>query len=137
MIANAAVVITQQSTCTYVALALHKEVYSQLDINELKRLMPLQNNEGSDRRIATLCRKLIHTLMPVLEAIHKIPWTADKSADGTNKVPGVVGRQPNKGLPVFLSGRKSKFDQLMDSGGELHSRKHPRCGDRVVSRIAL
>ena len=87
MIANAAVVITQQSTCTYVALVLHKEVYSQLDINELKRLMPLQNNEGSARRIATLCRKLIHTLMPVLEAIRKIHRTADKSANGTNKVP--------------------------------------------------
>jgi hypothetical protein len=87
MIANAAVVITQQSTCTYVALALHKEVYSQLDINELKRLMPLQNNGDSARRIATLCQKVIHTPMPVLEAIRKIPRTADKSTIGMNKIP--------------------------------------------------
>jgi len=44
-------------TCTYVALVYTKEVYSQLDINELKRLMPLQNNEGS-AAVSQLCPKV-------------------------------------------------------------------------------
>jgi len=76
MIANASVVITQQSTCTYVALALNKETYSQLDIHELERLMPLQNKGDSARRIAALCNQVIRTPMPVLESMRKIPKTA-------------------------------------------------------------
>jgi len=73
MIANADVVITQQSTCTYVALALEKETYSQLDIRELTRLMPLQNNGDSARRIAALCKEVLYTPMPVLESMRKLP----------------------------------------------------------------
>lgn len=61
MIANASVVITQQSTCTFVAVALGKEVYTKLNIEELKRLMPIQNGGASARRIAKVCARLIHT----------------------------------------------------------------------------
>jgi hypothetical protein len=71
MIANAAVVITQQSTCTFVAVALGKEVYTNLDIQELKRLMPIQNGAVSAQRIAGLCRRLLHTPMPLLQQIRK------------------------------------------------------------------
>lgn len=59
MIANAAVVITQRSTCTFTALALQKEVHSYLDLDQLKALMPLQNNGASARNIALLCSHLL------------------------------------------------------------------------------
>lgn len=71
MIANAQVVITQQSTCTFVAVALGKETHTYLDLNELRRLMPLQNAGSSARQIANLARRLLHTPMPVLEQIRK------------------------------------------------------------------
>lgn len=41
MIANADAVVTQYSSCTYVALALGKETHTQLDIDELRLLMPI------------------------------------------------------------------------------------------------
>jgi hypothetical protein len=69
MIANASVVITQQSTCTFVAVALGKEVYTNLDLQELKRLMPIQNGGMSARRIAGFCRRLVLTPMPLLRQI--------------------------------------------------------------------
>lgn len=60
MIANATVVITQQSTCTFVAVALGKEVYTKLNVEELKRLMPIQNSGTSASHIAKVCVRLIH-----------------------------------------------------------------------------
>lgn len=69
MIANAEIVITQQSTCTYTALALGKQTYSELDLQELSRLMPLQNNGDSARRIAKLCNKVLITPMPVIRTM--------------------------------------------------------------------
>ncbi|MEW5830185.1 MAG: hypothetical protein AB1846_14925 [Chloroflexota bacterium] len=71
MIANASVVITQQSTCTFVALALGKETYTYLDKNELRRLMPIQNGGASAARIATLCKRILHTPMQVLAQVRK------------------------------------------------------------------
>ena len=71
MIANAAVVITQQSTCTFVAVALGKEVHTFLDKGELRRLMPIQNEGTSGHRIATLCKRVLHTPMHVLEQVRK------------------------------------------------------------------
>lgn len=67
MIANAAVVITQQSSCTFVAVGLGKEVHTNLDIKELKRLMPIQNSGMSAHYIANICRRVLHTPMPVLK----------------------------------------------------------------------
>ena len=71
MIANAAVVITQQSTCTFVALALKKETHTFLDKKELNRLMPIQNGGTSAKRIASICQRLLRTPMPVLEQVRK------------------------------------------------------------------
>lgn len=59
MIANCSVLITQFSTVTYIGLALGKEVYSYLDLDELNRLMPLQNGGTSAKRIADECRSLL------------------------------------------------------------------------------
>ncbi|MBL8061916.1 MAG: hypothetical protein JNK32_02780 [Anaerolineales bacterium] len=59
MIANASVVITQQSTSTFVAVALGKETYSNLNLNQLKKLMPAQNGGTSAGQIARLCARLL------------------------------------------------------------------------------
>jgi hypothetical protein len=67
MIANAEIVITQQSTSTFVAVALGKEVYTNLDLIELKRLMPIQNNGSSAANISRLCLRLLH--MPLSQPI--------------------------------------------------------------------
>jgi hypothetical protein len=71
MIANASTVITQQSTCTFVAVALGKEVYTNLDIDELRRLMPIQNRGESAQRIANISRRVLHTPMSVLQQIRR------------------------------------------------------------------
>ncbi|MBK9926821.1 MAG: hypothetical protein IPP66_16235 [Anaerolineales bacterium] len=71
MIANASTVITQQSTCTFVAVALGKEVFTNLDLEELNRLMPIQNNGISSQRIANIAKRVLHTPMPVLQQIRK------------------------------------------------------------------
>ncbi len=71
MIANASSVITQQSTSTYVAVGLGKETHTVLDMDELKRLMPIQNNGDSARRIASICRRVLHTPMPLIERARK------------------------------------------------------------------
>ena len=67
MIANAAVVITQQSSCTFVAVGLGKEVHTNLSLEELRRLMPIQNKGMSAHYIANICRRVLHTPMPVLK----------------------------------------------------------------------
>ncbi len=71
MIANASVVITQQSTCTFVAVALRKETYTYLDKNSLRDLMPIQNGGASARQIASITRHVLHTPMPVLEHVRR------------------------------------------------------------------
>lgn len=60
MIANASVVITQQSTSTFVALALNKEVHTNLDTNNLMKLMPIQNGGTSAAQIANLAMWILH-----------------------------------------------------------------------------
>ncbi len=67
MIANAQTVITQWSSCTFVAMALGKEVYSDLDKEELSQLMPIQNGGTSAVKIAQICRLLMNTPMPLIE----------------------------------------------------------------------
>lgn len=71
MIAKASVVITQQSTCTFAAMALGKEVHTYLDKEELLCLMPIQNGATTGLRIADLCKQVLHTPMPVLNQVRK------------------------------------------------------------------
>ncbi len=71
MIANASTVITQQSTCTFVAVALGKQVFTNLDVDELNSLMPIQNNGTSSKRIANIVKRVLHTPMPVLQQIRR------------------------------------------------------------------
>jgi hypothetical protein len=66
MMLHADAVITQWSTCTFVALALGKEVYSDLDIPQLKKVMPIQNGGRSAENIAQVCQSFLETPLPVL-----------------------------------------------------------------------
>jgi len=59
MIANCDVLITRYSTVVYVGLILGKEVHSDFDINELKRLLPIQNSGRSAFNIAHVGRRLL------------------------------------------------------------------------------
>ena len=59
MIANCDVLITQFSTVVYVGLALGKECHSYFDLEELRRLMPVQNGGTSGANIAQVCRSAL------------------------------------------------------------------------------
>lgn len=56
MIANCCELITQYSTVVYTGIALGKKVHSLFDVEELKRLTPVQNDGMSAKNIAALCR---------------------------------------------------------------------------------
>ena len=71
MIANCDALITQFSSTVYVGIALGKEVHSAYDIEELKRLMPIQNNETSAERIARIGNHLVEVPDATLEEIHQ------------------------------------------------------------------
>ena len=58
MIANCDVLITRFSSTAFVGLALGKETYSDFDIDELRRLMPLQNDSAAFN-IANVCRRVL------------------------------------------------------------------------------
>ena len=59
MIANCDILIAQYSSVSYIGLALGKEVHSYFDRDELKRLLPVQNNGKSSRNIAEVCKELL------------------------------------------------------------------------------
>jgi hypothetical protein len=64
MIANCDVLITQYSSTAFVGLALGKEVHSYFDVEELRRLLPIQNGRAG-RNIAEACRELLAAPEPV------------------------------------------------------------------------
>jgi hypothetical protein len=55
MRANCSELITQYSTVVYTGIALGKKVHSYFDIEELKRLAPIQNGGVSAKNIAQIC----------------------------------------------------------------------------------
>jgi hypothetical protein len=59
MVANCCELITQFSTVVYVGIVLGKKVHSYFDLEELHRLLPVQNNGQSARNIADICRGYI------------------------------------------------------------------------------
>jgi hypothetical protein len=73
MIANCDELITQYSTVVYIGIALGKKVHSYFDVNELRRLSPIQNGGRSADNIAEICRRYIEfkgTREAFLESIH-------------------------------------------------------------------
>jgi hypothetical protein len=73
MIANCSVLITQFSTVTFIGLALGKKVYSYLDLDELRRLMPMQNGGTSAASIAVECNRLLEA--PLWTSALALPHT--------------------------------------------------------------
>jgi len=59
MIANCSELITQYSTVVYVGLALGKKVHSYFNLEELKKLAPVQNGGASAFNIANICRSFL------------------------------------------------------------------------------
>ncbi|MBS1663285.1 MAG: hypothetical protein JST68_19735 [Bacteroidetes bacterium] len=59
MIANCTELITQYSTVVYIGIALGKKVHSFFDVEQLKRLAPIQNGGTSAAVIAGLCRRYV------------------------------------------------------------------------------
>jgi hypothetical protein len=64
MVANCDVLIVQYSTLAYVGLALGKEVHAYADVDELRRLLPLQGGRAA-REIADVCRGLLASEIPL------------------------------------------------------------------------
>src|SRR5262249_23341602 len=58
MIANCDVLITQYSSTAFVGVALGKEVHSYYGLDELRRLLPVQNGRAA-RNIAAVCREVL------------------------------------------------------------------------------
>jgi hypothetical protein len=59
MIANCEILITRFSSVVYVGLALGKQVYSDFNLDELNKLLPIQNGGKSALIIAQIGRKLL------------------------------------------------------------------------------
>lgn len=59
MIANCSELICQYSTLVYVGIVLGKKVHSYFDLEQLRRLAPVQNGGTSAQRIADLCRQYL------------------------------------------------------------------------------
>jgi hypothetical protein len=70
MIANCDVLITKFSTVVYTGLALGKEVYSDFDLDELKKLTPNQNQGTSAKKIAELCLELLREPITKFELVN-------------------------------------------------------------------
>jgi hypothetical protein len=60
MIANCSELITQYSTVVYTGIALGKKVHSWFNLEQLKKLAPLQNGASSAKNIAQICREYIN-----------------------------------------------------------------------------
>jgi hypothetical protein len=62
MIANCDVLLTEWSSTVFVGMALGKEVHTNFDPAEVRRLLPVQNGGTSARNIAGVCRELTGTI---------------------------------------------------------------------------
>jgi CDP-glycerol glycerophosphotransferase (TagB/SpsB family) len=72
MIANCDVLITKYSSVAYVAMEFGKEVHSYFAKEELKKLMPIQNNGTSAERIARIGMHLLESPNASIEEIHEV-----------------------------------------------------------------
>jgi hypothetical protein len=61
MVANCHTLITRYSSVAYVAVALGKEVHSDIPLRQLRRLLPIQNGGRSAADIAAECLKLFES----------------------------------------------------------------------------
>lgn len=71
MIANCDTLVTRYSSVVYIGLALQKKVYSEFDLEYLKKLVPIQNDGTSSDTIAEVGRNLM-AASPALEFEHEL-----------------------------------------------------------------
>ena len=81
LIANCDVLITRFSSTIFPALALGKEVYCDIDIHDVKKLIPIQNNGTSSKYIADVARELIFSQKPVERVKIKNKYFEDMKAE--------------------------------------------------------
>jgi hypothetical protein len=72
MVANCAVLITKYSSLSYVGIVLKKEVISSFDINDLKKITPIQNGGTSAEKIALIGKFLLEKPSWTTEEIHQM-----------------------------------------------------------------
>jgi hypothetical protein len=84
MVANCAVLVVQYSTLAYVGLALGKETHAYADVDELRRLLPLQGGVAA-RNIAEVCRGLLAEVPERLRA-----------AGGARRLPALPPGRPGR-----------------------------------------
>lgn len=77
MIANCDVLITRFSSTIFPALALGKEVYSDIHVHDIKRLTPIQNGGTSAKVIAEVARELLASTKPINRAKEKNKYLED------------------------------------------------------------
>lgn len=87
MIANCDVFITQTSTATFVGLALGKEVHTDLNLEELRRLMPMQNGGKSAASIAKICYRMLDKRSFTLRPAVNRPWRALTGQNAADAAP--------------------------------------------------
>jgi hypothetical protein len=86
MVANASVVICQYSTLAFVGVALGKEVHSYWKLEDLQRLLPMQNGGTSAQQIAAVCRAVL--------AEEVSPAGADRALDDSMDDERMLGATP-------------------------------------------
>lgn len=77
LIANCDVLITRYSSTIFPALALGKEVYCDIEIENVKRLIPIQNAGNSAKVIAEIANELILSTNPVVRVKEKNKYLED------------------------------------------------------------
>lgn len=105
MVANCDILITQYSTVVYTGIALGKEVHSFFDVEELRKLAPLQNGGASARNIARLIRQwLVERELLPRRSMPDSParvLTLVQARTGSTRLPGKV-LMPILDEPVLL-----------------------------------
>lgn len=77
MIANCDILVTRFSSTIFPALALGKGVYSNIEIEDIKKLTPVQNGGTSAKVIAEVARELLASTEPVIRAKEKNKYFED------------------------------------------------------------
>lgn len=77
MIANCDALVTRFSSTIFPALAIGKDVYSDIKIEDIKKLTPIQNGATSAKAIASLARELLSSTKPIVRIKEKNKYFED------------------------------------------------------------
>lgn len=77
LLANCDVLVTRFSSTIFPSLALGKEVYCDIDIKDVKRLVPIQNGGTSSKAIADVARELLLSTKSIVRAKEKNKYLED------------------------------------------------------------